>query len=127
MRALLAAIAAVSLVVGGIGITNIMLLSVTERTREIGLRMSVGARASDVSSQFFSEALTLSLAGGLLGVVLGVTISLILARFFAWTTAVSFGAVALAFGIAAAIGVVSGFLPARRAAALQPIEALRYE
>jgi len=127
MKALLAAIAAVSLVVGGIGITNIMLLSVTERTREIGLRMSVGARAKDVSSQFFVEALTLALTGGVAGVVLGIVVSAILTGAFGWSTEISLGAVLAAFAIAVAIGVVSGFLPARRAAALDPIDALRYE
>jgi len=127
MRALLAAIAAVSLVVGGIGITNIMLLSVTERTREIGVRMSVGARRRDVGRQFFAEALTLALTGGVLGVALGIAVSWILRRVFGWTIALSFGAIVLAFAIAVAIGVISGLFPARRAAALDPIDALRYE
>ena len=127
MRALLAAIAAVSLVVGGIGITNIMLLSVTERTREIGLRMSVGARSRDVSAQFFAEALTLALAGGLLGILVGIVAATALTAFFGWSTAVSAGSVGLAFAVAVGIGVLSGVLPARRAASMHPIEALRFE
>ncbi len=127
MKALLAAIAFVSLIVGGIGITNIMLLSVTERTREIGLRLSVGAKASDVSSQFFAESLTLALSGGMLGVAIGTAVSLTLSGVFGWSTNLSFGAIAMSFAIAVAIGVMSGVLPARRAAALNPIDALRYE
>jgi putative ABC transport system permease protein len=127
MQALLVCIAAVSLVVGGIGIGNIMLLSVTERTREIGIRLSVGARARDVGVQFFTEALTLGIAGGIAGVVLGVAVARLVTSVFGWTTVISPGVVALAFGIALAIGVVAGFFPARRAARLDPIEALRYE
>ena len=127
MKALLAAIAAVSLVVGGIGITNIMLLSVTERTREIGVRMSVGARARDVGAQFFAEALTLALTGGLLGIVLGGALSWTLRSSLGWAMEISLGAVALGFAVATAIGLLSGVIPARRASALDPINALRYE
>jgi ABC-type antimicrobial peptide transport system permease subunit len=127
MTALLAAIATVSLVVGGIGITNVMLLSVTERTREIGLRLSVGARAKDVRAQFAAEALVLGLAGGLAGITVGVVASEILRASFGWATSISLGAIVLSFGVAAGIGLVSGFYPAKKAAALAPIEALRYE
>jgi putative ABC transport system permease protein len=124
---LLASVAAVSLLVGGIGVTNIMLVSVTERTREIGLRMSLGARRSDVRRQFLAEALVLSVAGGLAGIVLGVGAAWALSAGLQWSTAVSPRAVALAFGCAFAIGAFFGWVPARRAAALNPIEALRYE
>ena len=124
---LLASVAAVSLLVGGIGVTNIMLVSVTERTREIGLRMSLGARRGDVRRQFLAEALVLSLAGGLVGIALGVGASWALSAGLQWTTAVSLRAVALSFGCAFAIGAFFGWVPARRAAALNPIEALRYE
>ena len=124
---LLASVAAVSLLVGGIGVTNIMLVSVTERTREIGLRMSLGARRGDVRRQFLAEALVLSLAGGLVGIALGVGASWALSAGLQWTTAVSMRAVALSFGCAFAIGAFFGWVPARRAAALDPIDALRYE
>jgi putative ABC transport system permease protein len=127
MRWLLAAVAAVSLLVGGIGIMNITLLSVTERTREIGLRRAVGARSKDVMRQFLIEALALSLAGGLVGVVCGVIASFAIARTLKWATVVSPGAVLLAFGVSAAVGVFFGWYPARRAAALDPIAALRHE
>jgi putative ABC transport system permease protein len=127
MTGLLAAIASVSLVVGGIGVMNIMLVSVTERTREIGLRMAVGARSRDILAQFLVEALTLSLAGGLLGIVAGVAGSLAVARLAGWGTEVSAGAVSLAFVFAAAVGVFFGFYPAHKASRLDPIEALRWE
>jgi putative ABC transport system permease protein len=124
---LLAAIASVSLVVGGIGIMNIMLVSVTERTREIGLRMAVGARGRDILSQFLVEAVTLSLIGGLIGIAFGLMGTYAIAYFAAWRTLVDPRAILVAFGFAAAVGVFFGFYPARKAASLDPIEALRYE
>ena len=127
MTYLLASIAAVSLLVGGIGIMNIMLVSVTERTREIGLRLSVGARDLDVLLQFLAEAMVLSLAGGAIGVALGFGASYGLSRLMSWTSLVTVDAVLLSFGCAAAVGIFFGFYPARKAAALDPIEALRYE
>ena len=127
MTWLLASIAAVSLLVGGIGIMNIMLVSVTERTREIGLRLSVGARDVDVLMQFLVEAVVLSLAGGALGVALGIGASYGISSVMQWSTVVTPSAVLLSFGCAAAIGIFFGFYPARKAAALDPIDALRYE
>jgi putative ABC transport system permease protein len=127
MTALLASIAGVSLLVGGIGIMNIMLLSVTERTREIGVRRAVGARARDVRRQFVAEAVTLSLVGGLAGILLGLAASLTIAQVLRWSTTVSAGAVVLSFGIAALVGVFFGWYPARQAARLDPIQSLRYE
>ena len=127
MTALLAAIAAVSLLVGGIGIMNIMLVSVTERTREIGLRMAVGARAGDILSQFLVEAVTLALVGGLVGIILGVGGSYAIGYFAGWRTALQPNAIVLAVGFAAGVGVFFGFYPARKASKLLPIEALRYE
>jgi putative ABC transport system permease protein len=124
---LLAAIASVSLLVGGIGIMNIMLVSVTERTREIGLRMAVGARARDILTQFLVEAVTLSLIGGVVGITLGVAGSYAIAHFAEWRTEVNPQAILVAFGFAAAVGIFFGFYPARKAAGLNPIEALRYE
>jgi putative ABC transport system permease protein len=124
---LLAAIASVSLLVGGIGIMNIMLVSVTERTREIGLRMAVGARARDILTQFLVEAVTLSLIGGALGIALGVGGSYAIAYLAQWRTLISSQAILLAFAFAAGVGVFFGFYPARKAAGLNPIEALRYE
>jgi putative ABC transport system permease protein len=124
---LLAGVAAVSLVVGGIGIMNIMLVSVTERTHEIGIRMAVGARRRTILTQFLTEAVILSLVGGLIGIALGVGGSYLLTRLASWSTAVTWPAVALSFGFAAVVGVFFGFYPARRAARLDPIEALRHE
>src|SRR5262249_41296414 len=127
MTALLAGIASVSLLVGGIGIMNIMLLSVTERTREIGIRRSVGARARDVRDQFMLEAVTLSLVGATAGVVVGVMAALGLSEYLRWSAAVSAGAVVLAVGVAASVGVFFGWYPARLAAPVDPIQPLRYE
>jgi putative ABC transport system permease protein len=124
---LLAAIASVSLLVGGIGIMNIMLVSVTERTREIGLRMAVGARGRDILVQFLVEAVTLSLIGGVLGIALGLGGSYAIAYFAQWRTLVSLEAVGVAFVFSAAVGVFFGFYPARQASRLNPIDALRYE
>jgi putative ABC transport system permease protein len=127
MTSLLAGIAAVSLLVGGIGIMNIMLVSVTERTREIGLRMAIGARGSDVLLQFLVEAVVLCLFGGAIGIALGFGFSEGVTYWQGWPTTVSADAVVIAFGFAAFIGVFFGFYPARKAAALDPIEALRFE
>jgi len=127
MEALLAAIASVSLLVGGIGIMNIMLVSVTERTREIGLRQAVGARGRDVLRQFLVEAIILSLIGGAIGVGAGMLGAHAIADTFQWPARVSSNAVALAFGCSAAIGIFFGYYPARQAARLDPIEALRFE
>ncbi|HEX2442703.1 MAG TPA: ABC transporter permease [Vicinamibacterales bacterium] len=127
MTALLASIAGVSLLVGGIGIMNIMLVSVTERTREIGLRMAVGARGRDVLLQFLVEAIVISLFGGLVGILLGFGLSAGIREILAWPTMVPPDAIAMAFGFAAGTGVFFGFYPARKAARLDPIEALRYE
>ena len=119
--------ASVSLLVGGIGIMNIMLVSVTERTREIGLRMAVGARGRDILVKFLVEAVTLSLLGGVLGIGLGLGGSYAIAYFAQWRTLVSVEAVAVAFVVSAAVGVFFGFYPARQASRLNPIDALRYE
>ncbi len=124
---LLAAVAGVSLVVGGIGIMNIMLVSVTERTREIGLRMAVGARSRDILAQFLIEAVTLSLVGGAIGIALGVLASWAVATFAGWQVAVQPAAIGLAVCFSAAVGVFFGWYPAKRAAGLLPIEALRHE
>ena len=127
MTILLGAIAGVSLLVGGIGIMNIMLVSVTERTREIGVRMAVGARGSDILLQFLVEAVVLSVGGGLIGIGLGIAVAEIVSAKVGWNTLVSPESVALAFAFSAAIGIFFGFYPARKAAALDPIVALRYE
>ncbi len=127
MTYLLAAIASVSLLVGGIGIMNIMLVSVTERTREIGLRMAVGARGRDILVQFLVEAVTLSLIGGIIGIAMGIGGSTLISYFADWRTLVSMESIVLAFGFSAAVGVFFGFYPARKAARLDPIDALRYE
>jgi ABC-type antimicrobial peptide transport system permease subunit len=127
MTMLLASVAAISLIVGGIGIMNIMLVSVTERTREIGLRRAIGARRTDVLAQFLIEALALSLLGGATGVVLGIGTAEGVSALLRWTTVVSPGSVAVSFGFAALVGVVFGYVPARRAASLNPTDALHYE
>ena len=127
MTLLLGAIAGVSLVVGGIGIMNIMLVSVTERTREIGVRMAVGAHGSDILTQFLIEAVTLSSVGGVIGIICGIGASKILSVYAHWPTLISVSSIAIAFLFAAVVGIFFGFYPARKAAALDPIEALRYE
>jgi ABC-type antimicrobial peptide transport system permease subunit len=127
MTALLAAIATISLIVGGIGIMNIMLMSVTERTREIGIRRAVGARSRDVLMQFLVEAVVLGMAGGVVGIVLGLVASFAITQLLQWPADVSFGAICLSFGVAAATGIFFGFYPARRASLLNPIDALRFE
>ncbi|MDP2320205.1 MAG: ABC transporter permease [Acidobacteriota bacterium] len=127
MTALLASIAGVSLLVGGIGIMNIMLVSVTERTREIGLRLAIGARGRDVLMQFLVEAIVLSMVGGSIGIALGLGLSEGVTLWMSWPTKVSPQAVAVAFVFAAVTGVFFGFYPARKAAALDPIDALRFE
>jgi putative ABC transport system permease protein len=127
MSLLLGAIASISLLVGGIGIMNIMLVSVTERTREIGIRMAVGARGRDILYQFLIEALVLSLIGGLIGIVIGVGASKLISQFFKWPTLISINALFLSFSFAGGVGIFFGFYPARKAAKLDPIEALRYE
>jgi putative ABC transport system permease protein len=127
MTLLLGAVTGVSLIVGGIGIMNIMLVSVTERTREIGVRLAVGAHGRDILTQFLIEAVSLSSIGGIFGIILGVGASQFLAWKFQWPTLVSIGSIAIAFLFSAAVGVFFGFYPARKAAQLDPIEALRYE
>jgi putative ABC transport system permease protein len=127
MSILLGAIASVSLIVGGIGIMNIMLVSVTERTREIGLRQAVGAKTRDILLQFLVEAVTLSLLGGIIGIVVGLTASVLISHFAHWSTQVSPLSIFLAFIFSALVGVFFGYYPARKAAFLDPIEALRYE
>jgi len=127
MTILLACIAGVSLLVGGIGIMNIMLVSVTERTREIGIRMAIGARSSAVRTQFLIESIVLSLTGGTIGIVLGIVLSLVIPAFLGWPTLVSFMAIIGSVVFSAAVGIFFGYYPARKAAALDPIEALRYE
>jgi putative ABC transport system permease protein len=127
MTALLAGIAAVSLLVGGIGIMNIMLLSVTERTREIGIRRAVGARARDIRSQFVLEAVALSVSGGIIGVIVGLAAARGLSQYLRWSTTISPGAVLLSVGVAAAVGIFFGWYPAKQAARLDPIQSLRYE
>ena len=127
MAMLLAAVAGVSLVVGGIGIMNIMLVSVTERTREIGLRMAVGARSRDILGQFLIEAVTMSLVGGAIGIVLGVIATWAIGHFAGWEVLLSGESILLAVGFSAAVGVFFGFYPAHRASGLLPIQALRHE
>jgi len=127
MTILLACIAGVSLLVGGIGIMNIMLVSVTERTREIGIRMAIGARSSAVRSQFLIESIVLSLTGGAIGIILGVVLSLVIPAFLGWPTLVSMMAIVGSVLFSAAVGIFFGYYPARKAASLDPIDALRYE
>jgi len=127
MTLLLAAVAGISLVIGGIGIMNIMLVSVTERTREIGLRMAVGARGEDILAQFLIEAVTLSLIGGAIGVLLGALATWGVGQFAGWQVSMTAGSILLAVGFSAFVGVFFGFYPARRASRLLPIQALRYE
>lgn len=124
---LLGSVAGISLVVGGIGIMNMMLTTVTERTREIGLRKAIGAKRKDINRQFLAEAIALTLVGGLLGILLGVSISFAVNYFGVLQTSVSMGSILLAFGVSATIGIVFGYYPAKRAAGLNPIDALRYE
>jgi putative ABC transport system permease protein len=127
MTSLLAAIASVSLIVGGIGIMNIMLVSVTERTREIGIRMAIGARGSDVMLQFLVESVVMCLAGGVVGLAVGSGGAALVGHFTGWSIATPISAVALAIGFSAAVGIFFGFYPAKKAAALDPIQALRFE
>jgi putative ABC transport system permease protein len=127
MRMLLLSIAGISLFVGGIGIMNIMLVSVTERTREIGIRMAIGAKGRHVLLQFLFEAIVLSFVGGLIGVLLGVGASVLVGKAAGWPIVISPGAIAMAFAVAGTVGIFFGFYPARKAARLDPIEALRYE
>ena len=124
---LLAGIAGISLIVGGIGIMNIMLVTVTERTREIGIRKALGATKTNILLQFLIEAMSLCIVGGLIGIALGATAATLLASLAGWSTPLSVGAVAIAFGFSAGVGLLFGLLPARKAASLDPIEALRFE
>jgi putative ABC transport system permease protein len=127
MTLLLGGVAAISLVVGGIGIMNIMLVSVTERTREIGIRLAIGAQPGDVLAQFLVEAVVLSVLGGLIGILVGATVALLLPIVAGWTTVLPWNAILLSFGVSAAIGMFFGIYPARKASQLDPIVALRYE
>ena len=127
MTILLASIASVSLLVGGIGIMNIMLVSVTERTREIGIRMAIGARSSVVRTQFLIESIVLSVLGGTLGILIGVLISVLIPKMLGWPTLVSVTAIVGSVIFSATIGIFFGYYPARKAASLDPIDALRFE
>jgi len=124
---LLGAVAGISLLVGGIGIMNMMLTTVTERTREIGLRKAIGAKRRDINIQFLTEAVALTLVGGTIGVILGWLASFTVTYFGILQTSISLSSIILAFGVSALIGIIFGFYPARRASRLNPIEALRYE
>ncbi|MDD4065145.1 MAG: FtsX-like permease family protein, partial [Bacteroidales bacterium] len=123
----LGAIAGISLLVGGIGIMNIMFASVMERTKEIGTRLAIGAKKADVIAQFLSEAILISVAGGMIGVIIGVVLSFLIKSFFDITTIISFSSIIISFGVSAAVGVIFGYSPAKRAAERDPIESLRYE
>ena len=127
MSLLLGAVASISLIVGGIGIMNIMLVSVTERTREIGIRMAIGAKRNDILMQFLTEAVLLTILGGVLGIAIGAGGAMIVSKILTWPTLISFWSVAVAFIFSAAVGIFFGFYPARKAASMNPIEALRYE
>lgn len=127
MSMLLGAVASISLIVGGIGIMNIMLVSVTERTREIGIRIAIGAKQRDILLQFLTEAVLLTTCGGIIGIVLGIAGARIVAQLIGWPTLISLQTIIIAFGFSAGVGVFFGFYPARKAASLNPIEALRYE
>jgi putative ABC transport system permease protein len=127
MTILLASIASISLLVGGIGIMNIMLVSVTERTREIGIRMAIGAKGKDILTQFMIESIVISFLGGLIGILLGIIVSQIVATFGGWPVVITASSVLLSFLFSSAIGLFFGWYPARKAAALNPIDALRYE
>jgi len=127
LTAVMGAVAAVSLIVGGIGIMNIMLVSVTERTREIGIRMAIGARGSDVLTQFLVESVVISVLGGIIGIGVGLLGAMLVSTFTGFTAVTPLAAVLIAVGFSAAIGIFFGFYPARQAAAMNPIQALRYE
>jgi putative ABC transport system permease protein len=127
MSLLLGAVASISLIVGGIGIMNIMLVSVTERTREIGIRMAIGAKERDILMQFLTEAVLLTFMGGIIGMAVGIIGAKLVSSFFNWPTLISFQAIAMAIGFSGAVGIFFGFYPARKAASMNPIEALRYE
>jgi len=127
MSLLLGAVASISLIVGGIGIMNIMLVSVTERTREIGIRMAIGAKKNDILMQFMTEAVLLTMLGGLIGIALGTGGATVVSRLLGWPTLISFQSIAIAFVFSGAVGIFFGFYPAKKAAGLNPIDALRYE
>jgi len=127
MTWLLASVAFVSLIVGGIGIMNIMLVSVTERTREIGIRMAVGARSSAVRTQFLIESIVLSMTGGAIGILFGIAVSFLIPMIVGWPTLISFIAIVISVVFSVAVGIFFGYYPARKAAGLDPIDALRYE
>jgi putative ABC transport system permease protein len=127
MSLLLGAVASISLIVGGIGIMNIMLVSVTERTREIGIRMAIGARTKDILWQFLTEAVLLTMLGGIIGIILGTSGAMVVSRLLDWPTLISIQSVTVAFIFSGAVGIFFGFYPARKAAGLNPIDALRYE
>ena len=124
---MLAGIAAISLVVGGIGIMNIMLVTVTERTKEIGLLKAIGAKPKDILTQFLIEAIVLTVTGGVVGIILGVSLTYLITRFLPIPFIMSPGAILLAVGVSTGVGIVFGIYPAQRAAKLSPIDALRYE